>query len=573
MRRSTRRSITLWSTLCPGKLLRDAPVVDNFRLSDYTSVADDRATTASTTRFQIVVCGRSTSPKRKLTPTATMRSHHTPRCVPLRTRSSEVQNGGREGAAGEAWAEGGPPPPPPCRPRDDDEEKVPSSPVRRPWESSPKTRRVNRASRARESGHINSPWKGKMNLHHGALDIPFPHGRRIALIENDYSWLESLWGRRRIVTRRANHHTKDAIPSDLPQRADARTSLCQRDIPGVFGDRLVSPSARQSFEGYLLTISFTIQTLYSHKTRQGIEISLGVERAPLIIISIISLSRARCARGEQYSKFHFALSQAEVNRSTFEEIGVRDVSRLFEDRPIYYGMIKNVRESEFDRVGKSSMKKRDAIIVKSRHAPDMPTERIQLVEIPTDCHGGLSRCDGGGGGSLFMNKQEAEKRDAETSRCESEKREENLRNLKIESLLKEFFTHDITETRTLLDNAEETTVHPAAALGVREKLDRERSRRDFKGQFPSASSYSKTKDFEITEQEEIARTKSTNGTARGLFGVRRTIFLVDDDGSGKPKLGEREEEQVQGDVRWQRGMVREDCSFMNCIINDILHFQ
>lgn len=91
MRRSTRRSITLWSTLCPGKLLRDAPVVDNFRLSDYTSVADDRATTASTTRFQIVVCGRSTSPKRKLTPTATMRSHHTPRCVPLRTRSSEVQ--------------------------------------------------------------------------------------------------------------------------------------------------------------------------------------------------------------------------------------------------------------------------------------------------------------------------------------------------------------------------------------------------------------------------------------------------------------------------------------------------
>ncbi|CAL1678686.1 unnamed protein product [Lasius platythorax] len=45
----------------------------------------------------------------------------------------------------------------------------------------------------------------------------------------------------------ANHHTEDAIPSDLPQRADARTSLCQREIPGVFGDRLVSPSVRQSF--------------------------------------------------------------------------------------------------------------------------------------------------------------------------------------------------------------------------------------------------------------------------------------------------------------------------------------
>lgn len=58
---------------------------------DYSSVADDRATTASTTRFQIVVCGRSTSPKRKLTPTATMRSHHTPQCLPLRTRSTGVQ--------------------------------------------------------------------------------------------------------------------------------------------------------------------------------------------------------------------------------------------------------------------------------------------------------------------------------------------------------------------------------------------------------------------------------------------------------------------------------------------------
>lgn len=58
----------------------------------------------------------------------------------------------------------------------------------------------------------------------------------------------------------------------------------------------------------------------------------------------------------------------------------------------------------FDRAGKIIDEKRDAIIVKSRHAPGMPTERIQLVEIPTDCHGGLSRCGGGGGGgeSLFM---------------------------------------------------------------------------------------------------------------------------------------------------------------------------
>ena len=43
---------------------------------------------ASTTRFWIVVCGRSTSPKRKVTCAATMRSHRMP-ClyVPLRTRS------------------------------------------------------------------------------------------------------------------------------------------------------------------------------------------------------------------------------------------------------------------------------------------------------------------------------------------------------------------------------------------------------------------------------------------------------------------------------------------------------
>lgn len=83
----TAPKLKLHANLWPG-----LPVSSQFPIIfNYSSVADDRATTASTTRFQIVVCGRSTSPKRKLTLTATMRSHHTPRCVPLRTRSTGVQ--------------------------------------------------------------------------------------------------------------------------------------------------------------------------------------------------------------------------------------------------------------------------------------------------------------------------------------------------------------------------------------------------------------------------------------------------------------------------------------------------
>lgn len=49
---------------------------------------------ASTTRFRIVVCGRSTSPKRKVARTATERSHHTVVFVPLRTRY-QVTGGSR----------------------------------------------------------------------------------------------------------------------------------------------------------------------------------------------------------------------------------------------------------------------------------------------------------------------------------------------------------------------------------------------------------------------------------------------------------------------------------------------
>lgn len=45
---------------------------------------------ASTTRFRIVVCGRSTSPKRKVARTATVRSHHTP-CLYRYARGTRLQ--------------------------------------------------------------------------------------------------------------------------------------------------------------------------------------------------------------------------------------------------------------------------------------------------------------------------------------------------------------------------------------------------------------------------------------------------------------------------------------------------
>ena len=44
-----------------------------------------------------------------------------------------------------------------------------------------------------------------------------------------------------ITVRDANHHEELHQIYQKRQRADARTSLCQRGIPGVFGDRLVSP--------------------------------------------------------------------------------------------------------------------------------------------------------------------------------------------------------------------------------------------------------------------------------------------------------------------------------------------
>lgn len=49
-------------------------------------------------------------------------------------------------------------------------------------------------------------------------------------------------------------------------------------------------------------------------------------------------------------------------------------------------------------IGLTNEEKGNTIIVKFWHAPGMPTKRIQLVEIPTDCHEGLSPV----GGSLFM---------------------------------------------------------------------------------------------------------------------------------------------------------------------------
>ncbi|KYN10966.1 hypothetical protein ALC57_16892 [Trachymyrmex cornetzi] len=137
---------------------------------------------ASTTRFWIVVCGRSTSPKRKVTRTATTRSHYTP-ClyVPLRTRSATI---GYE-------------------------------------------------IRTCESGRINSPRKDRLNLYHSVLDIPFSRGEGDGIITRCEPPCEEL---HQIYQKR--------------QRADARTSLCQRGIPGVFGDRLVSPKHPSKVRGY-----------------------------------------------------------------------------------------------------------------------------------------------------------------------------------------------------------------------------------------------------------------------------------------------------------------------------------
>lgn len=72
-------AITLRSRAAPkSRADRGLVPCSRFRFRD-SSVADDRAPTASTTRFRIVVCGCSTSPKRMIAPTATMRSHRTRR--------------------------------------------------------------------------------------------------------------------------------------------------------------------------------------------------------------------------------------------------------------------------------------------------------------------------------------------------------------------------------------------------------------------------------------------------------------------------------------------------------------
>ncbi|KYN44400.1 hypothetical protein ALC56_01098, partial [Trachymyrmex septentrionalis] len=88
----------------------------------------------------------------------------------------------------------------------------------------------------------------------------------------------------------------------------------------------------------------------------------------IVSISVKSLNRARCARSEQYSKFHFALSQAEVNVSEREKKGLRGKHKNF--KMLRY-TVKS--PSEWTRIEESPMKK-----------------------------GLLSRGGGGDGGSLFM---------------------------------------------------------------------------------------------------------------------------------------------------------------------------
>lgn len=86
---------TTYSTL--AKLFRNCARNSNpprrCNLSYFDSgVADDRATTASTTRFRIVVCGRSTSPKRKVACTSVPPWGATVRCLVYRyARGPELQ--------------------------------------------------------------------------------------------------------------------------------------------------------------------------------------------------------------------------------------------------------------------------------------------------------------------------------------------------------------------------------------------------------------------------------------------------------------------------------------------------
>lgn len=86
---------TAYSTL--AKLLRNCARNSSpprrYSLNFFDSgVADDRATTASTTRFRIVVCGRSTSPKRKVACTRVPPWGATVRCLVYRyARDPELQ--------------------------------------------------------------------------------------------------------------------------------------------------------------------------------------------------------------------------------------------------------------------------------------------------------------------------------------------------------------------------------------------------------------------------------------------------------------------------------------------------